>query len=115
MMPACLLPRVLVTHPDGREQSHTQVNRGHPGAASRRGFPCVPLPLPQVPVIYPFGHGLSYTSWQYSELSVTAALDADLRSNGTGCYDVGVTVSNTGRRPDRWAQVAASVCLPCPL
>lgn len=43
-------------------------------------------------VAYPFGHGLSYTSFAYSDLSVTAAGD-DL--------DVAVTVSNVGPRAGR--------------
>ncbi|WP_295730848.1 glycoside hydrolase family 3 N-terminal domain-containing protein [uncultured Muribaculum sp.] len=37
---------------------------------------------------YPFGHGLSYTSFGYSGLSVTSASD--------GSVDVGLTVTNTG-------------------
>lgn len=40
--------------------------------------------------LYPFGHGLSYTTFAYSDLSVTPAAD--------GCFDVTCKVTNTGRR-----------------
>jgi hypothetical protein len=62
-----------------------------------------------VPVIYPFGHGLSYSSWRYSELSVAAAVEPDPRSNDTGCYNVGVTVANTGAACRALACAAATV------
>ncbi len=45
-------------------------------------------------VSYPFGHGLSYTTFEYSDLSVA--------SNGPGeGVDVEVTVTNTGTRAGR--------------
>ncbi|MDD2957085.1 MAG: glycoside hydrolase family 3 N-terminal domain-containing protein [Lachnospiraceae bacterium] len=39
-------------------------------------------------VAYPFGYGLSYTTFQYSDMSVT--------ENKNGDYDVSITVTNTG-------------------
>ncbi|WP_218220940.1 glycoside hydrolase family 3 N-terminal domain-containing protein [Nesterenkonia sp. Act20] len=64
--------------------------------------------------LYPFGHGLSYTTVEYSELSVSAA---ELAVDGTA--QVSVTVTNTGARPteevvqlyfgDRVASVARPV------
>ncbi|MGA0567937.1 glycoside hydrolase family 3 C-terminal domain-containing protein [Rathayibacter sp. KR2-224] len=45
----------------------------------------------QLPVSYPFGHGLSYTSFEYSGLSMSVeGTDADL------AVHVSVTVTNTG-------------------
>lgn len=44
-------------------------------------------------VAYPFGHGLSYTSFAYGEATVTGAADGDLV--------VRVTVTNTGDRAGR--------------
>ncbi|MGV9738838.1 glycoside hydrolase family 3 C-terminal domain-containing protein [Nocardia farcinica] len=46
----------------------------------------------ELAVGFPFGHGLSYTSFDYSQLSV--------ESDESGCT-VGVTVTNTGARPGR--------------
>lgn len=42
----------------------------------------------KVPVLYPFGHGLSYTTFTYSNLTV--------ESSGPGEYQVALHVSNTG-------------------
>ncbi|BBX26332.1 glycoside hydrolase family 3 C-terminal domain-containing protein [Mycolicibacterium alvei] len=46
----------------------------------------------EIPVTFPFGHGLSYTRFDYSDL--------DLTSTGAGVA-VRVTVTNTGDRPGR--------------
>ncbi|MGW4945856.1 glycoside hydrolase family 3 C-terminal domain-containing protein [Actinoplanes sp. NPDC004185] len=47
-------------------------------------------------VAYPFGHGLSYTSFGYSDLSVTVLADG-----GDPRVEVSLTVTNTGTRPGR--------------
>jgi beta-glucosidase len=44
------------------------------------------------PVAYPFGYGLSYTTFAYENMSVTET---------NGVYTVKVDVKNTGRRPGR--------------
>jgi beta-glucosidase len=43
--------------------------------------------------VYPFGHGLSYTTFQYSNLNVTPG-----RISGSGQLTVGVDVRNSGKR-----------------
>ncbi|RSS56752.1 glycoside hydrolase family 3 C-terminal domain-containing protein [Streptomyces sp. WAC01280] len=43
-----------------------------------------------VPVAYPFGHGLTYTTFAYDDLETTAA--------GGDCWTVEATVTNTGAR-----------------
>jgi beta-glucosidase len=47
-------------------------------------------------VAYPFGHGLSYTSFAYSDLSVTVLTDGD-----DPRVEVRLTVTNTGERTGR--------------
>ena len=47
-------------------------------------------------VAYPFGHGLSYTSFAYSDLSVTVLADG-----AEPIVEVGLTVTNTGKRAGR--------------
>ncbi len=42
-------------------------------------------------VEWPFGHGLSYTSFEYSRLTLSTDLVSD-----TGSLDVSVRVTNTG-------------------
>ncbi|NDK31629.1 glycosyl hydrolase [Nesterenkonia sp. Hz 6-5] len=64
--------------------------------------------------LYPFGHGLSYSSVEYSDLHIESA-----EINVDGTVNVSATVSNTGERPvvevmqlyfgDRNAQVARPV------
>lgn len=46
----------------------------------------------QIAPLYPFGYGLSYTQFEYSNMTVTPTSDG---------YDVAVTVKNTGRRAGR--------------
>jgi len=51
--------------------------------------------MPATP-LYPFGHGLSYTTFEYSELSISGteiAID--------GAVTVGIAVSNSGPWPAR--------------
>ncbi|WP_328474255.1 glycoside hydrolase family 3 C-terminal domain-containing protein [Actinoplanes sp. NBC_00393] len=43
-----------------------------------------------VPVAYPFGHGLTYTTFEYSGLSITAT--------GDGTWEISCDVTNTGER-----------------
>jgi beta-glucosidase len=53
------------------------------------------------PVLFPFGHGLSYTQFEYSNLT----LDADKIKSG-GEVEIGFTLQNTGRQKgDEIAQV----------
>jgi beta-glucosidase len=50
----------------------------------------------RLPVAYPFGHGLSYTSFAYRDLTVTVLADGDEPR-----VEVGLTVTNTGDRAGR--------------
>lgn len=47
----------------------------------------------QLPVAYPFGHGLSYTAFAYSDLTATVRADGD-----DPRVEVALTVTNTGER-----------------
>lgn len=57
-------------------------------------------------VLFPFGHGLSYTEFEYSELSVTPP-----ESNGQGYINVEFKITNTG---DRAGAEAAQVYVELP-
>ncbi len=45
----------------------------------------------KMPVLFPFGHGLSYTTFEYSDLNITS----DSSDNFT--YNVNLTIKNTGK------------------
>ena len=61
----------------GYRRSESDMHKGY------RDMPATPL--------FAFGHGLSYTSFEYSDLTLS-----DVSVEGTGSLDVSVTVSNTG-------------------
>ena len=54
------------------------------------------LPCLKVPVIYAFGHGLSYTEWQYSGLRVSAGPLSAAGAAGDHEVSVDVDVRNVG-------------------
>src|SRR4029078_1181006 len=47
----------------------------------------------RLPVAYPFGHGLSYTTFDYSDLDVTVRTDGEAPE-----VEVALTVTKTGER-----------------
>ncbi len=47
----------------------------------------------KMPVLFPFGHGLSYTSFAYSDIKLSSSSIKD-----TECVNVTLTVTNTGNR-----------------
>lgn len=61
-------------------------------------MPAVAACAGQVPVLYPFGHGLSYADFAYSNLAATPSADGAAQT-----YHVSVTVANTGN----WRALAA--------
>ena len=74
-----------------------------------RGFPGRTHRFLQVPVLYPFGHGLSYTTWNYSQLSSSVIN----QENGRVAIQASVLLKNTGES-SRKAQCAALLVLkPC--
>ena len=65
-----------------------------------RAFPGRTHRYVQVPVLYPFGHGLSYTTWNYS------GLETEVHSLGDSRLGVNMSVmlQNTGKAPHCFAQ-----------
>lgn len=49
-----------------------------------------------IPVLFPFGHGLSYTKFEYSDLKISAKDIKDKEIRDTETLQVSVTVTNTG-------------------
>ena len=75
---------------------HSRVRYGEGIFVGYRGYD-----VREQAVLYPFGHGLSYTTFEYSDLALSTAADG---------VDVVVTVRNAGRRAGREVvQVYASV------
>ena len=69
---------------------YNHMNTGRPGSKSKftsRYLDCPPESL------YPFGYGLSYTTYEYKDLMVAEASPEEL--------EISVTVSNTGQRDGR--------------
>ena len=80
---------LTVTFPGASGQCpmyYAHINTGRPGGRGK--FTSKYLDAPIEPV-YPFGYGLSYTEFEYSDLKVTP---------GEDCLEVCVTVKNTGSR-----------------
>jgi len=48
--------------------------------------------------LYPFGHGLSYTTFSVGELSAVPFMDETTTADGERLYKVSVRVTNTGQR-----------------
>ncbi|KAK4688194.1 beta-glucosidase, partial [Tremellales sp. Uapishka_1] len=58
--------------------------------------------------LFPFGHGLSYTTFEYSDLEATAPTD-------TGDFDVSFKIANTGSmKGQHTAQIYVSACEQIP-
>ena len=56
------------------------------------------LDATRVPVSYPFGHGLTYTTFEYSDLEIDTTAVTDETDEDDILVVVGATVSNTGGR-----------------
>jgi beta-glucosidase len=72
---------------------HGHVRYGEGVFVGYRGYDALHLP-----VSYPFGHGLSYTSFEYPDLTATVTGSAQ---DDTLAVAVACTVTNTGERPGR--------------
>jgi beta-glucosidase len=72
---------------------HGHVRYGEGVFVGYRGYDALRLP-----VSYPFGHGLSYTSFDYTDLTATVTGNAE---DDTLTVAVACTVTNTGQRPGK--------------
>ena len=72
---------------------HGHVRYGEGVFVGYRGFDALDLP-----VSYPFGHGLSYTDFEYADLTATLTGSAE---DDTLAVAVTCTVNNTGQRPGK--------------
>jgi beta-glucosidase len=72
---------------------HGHVRYGEGVFVGYRGYDVLRLP-----VSYPFGHGLSYTSFDYTDLTATLTGNAE---DDTLTVAVTCTVTNTGQRPGK--------------
>ncbi|HEX6710736.1 MAG TPA: glycoside hydrolase family 3 C-terminal domain-containing protein [Rubrobacter sp.] len=72
---------------------HGHVRYGEGVFVGYRGYDALSLP-----VSYPFGHGLSYTSFDYTDLTATVSGSAE---DDTLAVAVACTVTNTGQRPGK--------------
>ncbi len=52
-----------------------------------------------VKVRWPFGYGLSYTDFTYSDLEISEKAENNVETDRNGGCDVSITVTNTGNRP----------------
>jgi beta-glucosidase len=73
------------------EQGHVRYGEGV--FVGYRGYDALRLP-----VSHPFGHGLSYTDFEYADLTATLTGSAE---DGTLALAVACKVTNTGRRPGK--------------
>ena len=73
------------------EEGHVRYGEGV--FVGYRGYDALHLPLS-----YPFGHGLSYTDFEYADLTATLIGSAE---DGTLALAVTCTVTNTGQRPGK--------------
>jgi beta-glucosidase len=72
---------------------HGHVRYGEGVFVGYRGYDALRLP-----VSYPFGHGLSYTSFDYADLTATITGSAE---DDTLTIAVSCTITNTGQRPGK--------------
>jgi beta-xylosidase len=86
--PSGKLPIEMPAHSGGQPASYLRTRPAERSPASAVD----PTPL------FAFGHGLSYTSFEYSQLSLTGA-DGDGLLATDGAVDIGCAVRNSGERP----------------
>ena len=75
--------------------NHKNTGRPHPDDAEYVKYVSCYIDVVNAP-LYPFGYGLSYTTYDYSDVSLSAA---EMAQDGT--VEASVTVTNTGERDGR--------------